>query len=74
MRHEELPADRDVEVGGDLTQADAAGTGPVGTDHAPGDDAVGDALEHEIELHGLLDARRSPTEALDAGFAVKRPA
>ncbi len=74
VRHEELPSDRDVEVGRDLAQADAAGTGPMGTDHAPGDDTVGHSFEHEIELHGLLDARGSPTEVLDSGFAVKRPA
>jgi hypothetical protein len=74
VRHEELAPDRDVEVGRDLPQADTAGTRPMGTDLAPGDDTVGHPFEQEIELHRLFDARGSPIEALDSGFAVKRPA
>jgi hypothetical protein len=74
VRYEELASDRHIEVGRDLAQADAARPGPMGSDHAPSDDTVGHPFEHEIELHGLFDARRSPTEALDSGFAVKRPA
>ena len=74
MLHEELPADRHIEIGGDLPQADAAGPGPMGTNHAPGDHTVGHPLEHQIEVNGLFDARGTPAEALDPGFAVKRPA
>jgi hypothetical protein len=46
----------------------------VGGDRAPCDDAVGNALEYEIEVDRLDDARRAHAEARHRRFANERPA
>ena len=73
MRFEQL-ADADVEVGGELPEAVAALALPAGVQLAPGDDAVGHPLEHEIEPHRLDDAGDGRAEVGDGRLEVDRTA
>ncbi len=62
------------EVGGDLAQAGAALAFPAGVQLAPGDDAVGNSLEHEVEAHRLHDPRHRCAEVGERAFEVQRTA
>ena len=62
-------ADRDDEVAGEIAETDAAVPRPVRADLPPSDDALGHALEHEVEGDGAVDTRGGPAEVHDHGFA-----
>ena len=66
--------DADGEVGGELAEAGAALALPAGVELAPGHDAVGDTLEHEVETDRLDDARHRRAEVGERGLEVHRTA
>ena len=64
----------DGEIGGELAAGTAALAFPAGVQLAPGHDAVGHPLEHEVEAHRLDDAGDGGTEVGERGFEVQRTA